>query len=172
MITKRLVWVLVVVTTGLVSVALLAARDYWLALAALALGAAWLALEVRERQTAVSLFFLLFVGFAVYGSVQNLATPIMLLAVCTNLAAWDLSRFYVRIKDEADDDARRVMEKNHLQKLGVTVGTGLALGLIPMIIRLPLNFVVFAGIVLVALMLLRRSVLSLRGENQQRETEP
>ena len=168
MIIKRLLWLLIVVTTAIFSIAYLTMQAYWLSIGSFTFGAIWLALEIRNKQTSASLFFLIFLGLAVYGSLQNLPAPLMLVAISTDLAAWDLSRFRLRIKDEADSDSKSALEKAHLQKLGMTVGAGLIVGLVPLMVRLPLNFVALACLVLLAMVVLRWSVLTLRREDRNR----
>jgi len=167
-IIKQLLWLSIVVTTAIFAVTYLMVQAYWLSLGSLAFGIFWLVLEIRNKQTSASFFFLIFLSLAIYGSLQNLPAPLMLLATSADLAAWDLSRFRLRLKDEADSDRKITLEKTHLRKLSMTVGAGFIVGFVPLVVSLSLNFVVLACLVLLAMVVLRWSVLTLREENHNR----
>jgi hypothetical protein len=152
---------LIAVTTAIFTIGYIAVQGQLLAILSFLLGAGWLVLETNERQTAISFFFLMFLGLAVVGCLQEQPIPIMLLGLTTTLAAWDLSRFQTRIGNQAEGDARDALEKNHIQKLAVTLGIGFVIGLVPVFVTISINFVVIVCVVLLAMLVLRKSVLSL-----------
>jgi hypothetical protein len=165
-ITNRLLYGCIVATTGIVAVAYLVSQSYAWALLAVALGTVWLFLEITNRPPLVSLFFLAFLSLAALGSLQNLPASVMLLGVSTNLAAWDLSRFRARIKPEMEIDMITMLERNHIQKLAPVLGIGFVLGLIPLLVTLSINFVALMCVVLLAMLVLRISVISLQDKNR------
>ncbi len=136
------------------------AQDYLLAAFTFGTAAVWFILEINEQRGIPSLFFVVFLGCAVFGSLRGLPFSVMLAGLCIGLAAWDLSRFRARIANRAHPG----LEAAHLQKLVIPLGAGFVIALVPTLIRLPihLNFVIFCVFVLLALIALRISALSLR----------
>ncbi len=153
--------VLIVLMIILFPAAYVVSQDYLAAILALGLGTLWLVLEINGQPNSSSLFFVCFLGFAMWGSLRGLPIPVLLVGLSLDLAAWDLSRFRART---ADDDPDTDLEAAHLQKLAVTIGAGFSLALLSTLIRLSisLNFVIFCVIVLLTVIVLRKAALSLR----------
>jgi hypothetical protein len=166
MITKRLLLGLTIVLTGVFSATYAAAQIYSVAVLACALGLAWFILENNEQYALSTIFFLIFAGLAIWGSLKHMPIPVMLLGFCADLAAWDLSRFRERIADRVEGDVLPGLEASHLRTLFTAIGVGFALALLPTLITLSVSFVALFFIILLMLLALRLSVSYLRDEKQ------
>ncbi len=156
---------LIAATTVIYAGLFLVSREYVLAVCSLAIGSIWLFQATRSIESAGSLFFLAFIGLAIWGILHNLPGPAMLLAFSTNLAAWDLARFLDRTKGtDGASNIDPVMASRHLQRLGITIGAGFVIALLPMMIKLSVNFVTLAFVALLAMITLRQAVIYLRNE--------
>ncbi len=160
---KKSLFALIVITAAVFSFIYAAAQMYALAAVAAGLGAAWLFLEIKRTHPLATAFFLVFAGLAVLGSLKQASPVIVLLGLTTDLAAWDLSRLRVRLAGKSESEALALLETKHLQKLAVTACAGFLIALLPLIIQLSINFVVLLVIVLLTVIVLRRSVLVARG---------
>ena len=60
------------------------------------------------------------------------------------------------------------LHRRHLERLAVPLGVGYGLALVPMFIRVPISFVAFLVLTLLAMILFRQAVLGLRGDNKRR----
>lgn len=159
MITKRVLWVLIIVTTAAFLFVYLASQQVLIAVFALGLGLSWLGIEIKGDNPITSLFFLAFLALALVGSLSN--ALITLLGLSAALAAWDLSRFRTRIADEVETD---LLENRHLQKLAITVSAGYVIALLPVFIHLSLNFLLFSLVTLLAVFALRQAMLYFRSD--------
>jgi hypothetical protein len=166
MITKRLLLGLIIVITGAFSATYAAAQLYLVALLACVLGLAWLILENNEQSVLSTVFFLIFAGLAIAGSLNRLPILIMLLSLSADLAAWDLSRFRERIADKVESDRLPALEASHLRTLFTALGAGFALALLPTLISFSISFVALFFMILLLLLALRRSINYLRDEKQ------
>ncbi len=162
MLAKKFLIALVVCTVTLFSGVNLVSGNYPLAAFSFVSGFVWLGLEIKEQRFLTSFFFVAFMGVAILGAFNQSALPLMLLGVSTDLAAWDLSRFLARIGVASKNDDRAKLERRHLRLLFITVGVGLMLAWPALIVRIPMNFVVFFFVALVLILILRRSFLDLR----------
>jgi hypothetical protein len=162
----RLVLLASILVTAVVFAMLNAAGNLTIAAFALVVGALWLLQEFNGQVTLNSVYFLIFVGLAALGGLANAPLPLLLVGLCADLVAWDLSRFRVRIRDEEAGDEKSRLEMAHLQKLALVVGGGFVIALLPALLTISVNFVVLVVIMLVALVALRRALLSLRSEGR------
>jgi hypothetical protein len=164
---KKILVGLIAATTVIFSGLFLVSREFGLAVCSLAIGAIWLFQATRTIESSGSLFFLAFLGLAIWGSLRDLPGPAMLLAFSTNLAAWDLARFMDRTRAiNGTGNIDSVMESRHLQRLGVTVSVGFVIALLPLMVNLSVNFVGLACVALLAMFMLRQAVIYLRSERQ------
>ena len=152
----------IILTTVLLTFANLALQEYLTTALAFASGSIWLILKLTNKETPNSLFFLFFIGLTIIGSLRDIPTPIMLLAVSTTLVAWDLSRFSERILNEEESAATTLLEVKHLQKLTLTASIGFFVALIPLLVQFSISFVVFLIIFLLMILALRKSIRYLR----------
>ena len=162
--TTKVLYGLIILTSALLTVANIILQEYLIASVAITSGVIWLLLQMKQKEPPYTVFFILFLGLAVLGSFRNIALPFMLLALSSDLAAWDLSRFQARISHEEESNSKTLLEVKHLQKLAVTLSVGFLMALLPTFIHISLNFVVFLFILLLLMLTLRRSVLYLRKE--------
>ncbi len=154
---------LIVITAAAFSFIYATAQVYPLVVVAIGVGAAWLTLEVRREHRFASVFFLAFAALAVLGSLKQASPLLVLLGLTTDLAAWDLSRFRMRVAGEAESEAAVSLETKHLQKLAATACAGFFIALLPLVIQLSINFIVLLLIMLLIIIALRRSMLIIRG---------
>lgn len=156
----------IILATALLAFAHVALQDYLIAALAFASGSIWLILNMNNKEAPNSLFFLFFIGLAIVGSLRDIPSSIMILAVSMTLIAWDLSQFQARISTEEESTAKTLMEGKHLQKLAITASIGFLVALIPVFVQLQISFVFFLIIILAILMGLRKSILDLRNEKK------
>lgn len=135
-------------------------REFWvLALAALAIGLLWLALEAIRRPEFGGYGFAGLGFLAGVGVYDGLSPVLMLLSLTAVLCAWDVSRFQARIARSVEVEDRRRLEKLHLRKLGLTAAAGLALGLLALAVRFSLTLLPVILLALLAAISLRQAVL-------------
>ena len=134
------------------------------AVLALGLGSLWFGLEYRQAQGLASVLLVGFVVLAAWAALDGLSAPVLVFSLSASLAVWDLSRFRSRVTEEGQGDIPPALERAHLRKLAVVTTAGFLAALLPLIIHISVNFIVFALIFFVAMVLLRRAVVQLRGE--------
>jgi hypothetical protein len=155
-------------TTVILTLALVLAENYLIAAVAVGLGLIWLLLEVYRKTAFTSLFFVAFIGLAAVGSVNREPSGLMVLGIAADLAAWDLSRFLDRLSGFSGKEIDTGLYRRHLYQLAITVGIGWGLALVPMFIRLPMSFVAFVTLTLLATLMLRQAVLGLQQNGRRR----
>lgn len=163
MILKRVLWGVILATAIIFSWVSLTAQDTLAASVSALIGAIWLIQEINRKTPLSSAYFIAFVGLTALGALNHAPLPLLLLGLCADLAAWDLSRFQQRIKDEAKSSEKTFLEINHLQKLAAVTGIGFLIAFVPLLIQISVNFVILLLMMLLALIVLRQSILSLRG---------
>ena len=164
--TTKVLYGLIILTSSLLTLANIVLQEYLIAGVAITLGAIWLYLQIKSKEPPHSFFFVLFLGLIVLGSLYKISVTFMLLALTSILAAWDLSRFQARISHEEESAPKTLLELKHLQKLAITVTVGFLMALLPTVIHISLNFVVFLFILLLVMLALRKSTLYLRKETK------
>ena len=166
MITKRVLWGLIVVTTAVFSLVYAVLQQPLLAAFAVGLGLLWLGLEVKGENPLASVFFVSFLALAIVGSLISAPILIILLGLSTDLAAWDLSRFRTRIASEIERGTTATLEAKHLRMLAVTASAGFFVALPPVFIHLAIGFVIFGFIMVLTMIALRRSMLYFRSDHK------
>ena len=164
---KPVLWMLVGTSAALFALASGLAQEYSAAALCIAAGALWLLLEIRRSDITRVVFLLFFIGVAVVDSLKNAPMPLILLALSSGLAAWDLSSFRRRIANVEDGEAKAALERRHLQKLGLTAGAGFLAALIPLLAQISLPFVALSLLLLAAIVALSRTVSSLLGKREE-----
>ncbi|HVU14576.1 MAG TPA: hypothetical protein VHD90_25035 [Phototrophicaceae bacterium] len=139
-------------------------QEYVTAGAALVFGVIWIVLEVRLWNPLRTVLMIAFVGLAAANALEQASNSLILLGLIAALAAWDLSRFWPRIQEEEAGAAKTRLERAHLQKLALVSGGGFVVALIPLAIQISIQFVGLCLIALIAAVLLRAGIGSLRGE--------
>ena len=165
MTAQRALLALIVVAAAALSLASAAAQSYPLAALTLALGAIWLIAEARAQRRPGTILFLALLALAVAASLNDAPILIVLVSLSADLAAWDLSRLQARIADGCEGATRAALEASHLRKLAVTACAGLLIALLPALIQISLSFVAVCVLILLAMFVLRRSLLTLRRES-------
>lgn len=105
----------------------------------LSIGAQWAFLVWNGRRT-YWFSFLGLLALLVYGAALNLPTAWLLGSLVTLLAAWDLGEFTAHLSTFDPDQVSPLLVRNHLNRLLVVAGAGLALGGIALIIKIRLEF--------------------------------
>ena len=167
MITKRVLWSLIVVTTAVFSLVYAVLQQPLLPAFAVGLGLLWLGLEVKGKNPLASVFFLSFLVLAIVGSLTSAPSLIILLGLSTDLAAWDLSRFQARIASEIGRGTTAALEVKHLRMLIVTASAGFFMALPPAFIHLAIGFVIFGFVMVLTMIALRRSMLYFRSDHKR-----
>jgi len=161
---KKIHQALVILTALIFALSFLFRREYWIALSAIAMGVCWLLTEKYKIGLLFNLFFVGFCWLAGRGSIDGLPAPLMLFGLCTDLAAWDLSRFLARTSECKVINPDPALVKKHLRKLGGSIVIGYILALIPTFIKLRVNFMVVIVVSLLILFFLGRSMIILRSQ--------
>lgn len=94
----------------------------------------------------------------VAAALGGLTFPLVLLAALGLLTAWDLARLMSRLALVKDAGLASEFAYRHLKSLGGVLLAALALGLLGGVLRLELSFIWIAGLVLMALILVRLAV--------------
>jgi len=105
----------------------------------LSIGVQWALLVWNGRRTN-SFSFLGLMALLVYGAALNLPTIWLLGSLVTLLATWDLGEFTAHLSAFDPDQVSPLLVRNHLNRLLVVAGAGLALGGIALIIKIRLEF--------------------------------
>jgi len=146
-----------------------------------ALGLLWLVGQRYAIRASATLGLLGFTVGALLGAWFGVESGWLLIGVTAALVAWDLHYFVQHIREgenadveaQADEDVQtdtppyqnaRVLERAHLQRLGIVSGLGLPLGVLAMTVQLTLRFSVVLGLGLIAIFGLSRLVRYLRQE--------
>ncbi len=161
---RQLQYTLIGITALIFTILFVGSREYVTAVTSIVLGVSWIALEYRGWNPLRTLLMSAFVGLAAVSALEHALTPLILLGFIADLAAWDLSRFWPRIQEEEASEARSRLEHSHLQKLALVSGSGFVVALIPLAIQISIQFVGLCLIALIAAVLLRIGIGSLRGE--------
>jgi hypothetical protein len=161
---KRIPIALIVLTTLIFSLSHILSGKYWIGLASCVIGVLWVLAEIYKMALLPHLFFASFIGFAAVGSQNGLPVPLMLFGVCTDLAAWDLSRFQTRIREFTKRNPGAEIIKKHLVKLTATIGIGYILACLPLFIRFSMSFIIVVVLTLLTILVLRQSILIIWNE--------
>ncbi len=164
---KKVLLVLIVITTAAFTSGYGAEGEYIIAALSIASGIVWLLLELYDRRFLNSIFFMLFTILAILGCLRSMSALILLIGFITDLAAWDLSRFLLRSANLANVENKTRFEKRHLYRLSLTIGSGFLLALLPIFIAFRLNFVIVFFITLLAMIVLSRFILYLYRQNEK-----
>lgn len=162
MITKRILSGLIAGLSLVYLFVYAASQNYLIAIFAVVIGLVWFRLQDEQEQLLHALFFVFFLALALLGTFTETPTLVLMLCVCVDLAAWDLARFRARVSRAGNDEPGSELEMRHLKRLFVPIGVGFVIAMLPSLIRIPANFVVFLVLILLVMLLLRASVFYLR----------
>ena len=162
MMIRNLLWGYIGAAALLFGVGYALAGLIYIGLAAVLIGVLWAALERRDMAGGGSPAFLLYLLLAVVGMLSAVWPGFMLLGLLAALAAWDLSRFRMRVGVVGDGEMMDALAQKHIQRLVITLGAGGMLALLPLVVSISLDFVVLAAVILALLLMLRSAVYALR----------
>lgn len=126
------------------------------------LAAVWCATVVFGKP---DLHLVFFVAFLVLISLTIFnERPLMwtALAICLDIAAWNLGEFNLRLGRYNHIHNPRKVENHHLKQLGIVLGIGYLLAMAPTIIRLQISFLPVVVMVLGAIILIGIGIRGLR----------
>jgi hypothetical protein len=155
---KYVFWGLVIAAAVLFTVIHAVLGNVLLAALSFVLGVLWLVADAKIEDYLGTLFFLMFIGVAVITSLFDSVIPLAVLGMSANLAAWDLSRFRARLAGANVLEIGARLEARHLRLLAVIIVVGIVIALLPLVIRLPLPFVIVFLVALLTLLMLYQSM--------------
>ena len=118
-------------------------------LAAVLVGAAWLAGVWRDLPKVSGAGLAGAIVVAAAGPAQGAPALPLLFGVVAALVAWDLARFAARLRAAGEVAGAAAFERAHLRYLAAVAGVGLALGCLALVLRVAIGFgwVIFFGVV-------------------------
>ena len=134
------------------------------AVAALVVGAFWLAGQWRKWGWAASMALVLLIGVAAVGMGGGIGGGWMLVGVVVALVAWDLDRFAWRMRVVGCVEGVDALERRHLWRLLIVAGAGLLLGAVALSVKIRLGFAVAFLLAFLAVLGLSRVVGFLQRE--------
>ena len=123
--TTKILYGLIILTSALLAVANITLQEYVIAGVAIVSGAIWLLLQINQKEPPHSLFFVLFLGLTLLGSLRNIPLPFMLLALTSDLAAWDLSLFTGELSMKTQAPQKHYWNSNIFRNLQSRLRLGL-----------------------------------------------
>lgn len=152
------------VTVGLLGVLALGQGQWGLALAALALGAGWGGAHWRVWRGVAPLAFAALVGVAAGGLWGHLPATGLVVCVAAALGAWDLDGLASRLAQFNPRPEYARLVRNHVGRLLVVLGAGVALGEAALWFRFTLGFGLVLGLGFLAFLILTQAARLLMGE--------
>jgi hypothetical protein len=149
---------------GLLAVASIIQRQWELALVALAAGAGWAGARRFGWRRLSPVGFLALALAAVSGLWRHLPAAALVVVMALALAAWDLDGFAARLARFQPRRDQSQFVKNHLARLLVVIGIGMALGEAALLLRLSLGLGWVAALGLLAVFILLQALRLLGGE--------
>ncbi len=149
---------------GLLAILCLWHHQWALGLAALAVGIAWGGAHWRGWRWLPPVAFAALVALSAAGLWRQLPAAWLVVAVAAALAAWDLDSFAARLARFAPGPDHARLVKDHLVRLLLVVGAGIALGEVSLVIRLTLGLGVVMGLGLLAFLILTQAARLLAGD--------
>ena len=124
-------------------------------------GAVWLLAKWRGWKWFSPLALLIVIGSSAYGLWIEISFGWMIFAAVGGLLAWDLVDFSQRLSYAAPSDDVTGMERRHLARVGIVAVLGGLLGFVAFVARIQLPFEVVAGLVILAVLGLRKFMAAL-----------
>lgn len=111
----------------------------------------WLSQYKHRWYWTIDLFLAGMVLLVSFGTLLGIRLYLLLPAIISALAAWDLIRFEKRIGNIEISEGILKIEKRHLSLLGLALGIGLIFATIVLTIRIQIGFgvVLFLGVILI-----------------------
>ena len=103
-----------------------------------------------------------YIAAAAFGTLRGLPSFPMLAGVVAALAAWDLHRFEIRLKDVNRDELTSALERAHLKRILITSGLGLGLSTVGRSFQLNFSFGVVVLLTLLMAFSLSRMMSQLK----------
>lgn len=156
-------WVALAAAAAALAAAFLLRSSWPLAGLSLLLALLWGWLQRRHKPWTASLGLGLFIFLAAAGILAGLDSLLMLACTTAALAAWDLDRFLLRLRQAPRDEHTPHLEAAHLRRLGWVLVVGLGVGAAALNLRLQLSLLPVAALALLIVFALGR-VVRQRGE--------
>lgn len=124
-------------------------------------GILWGVCVLREIRWVDSLLFVVMMGAAALGYLVDLSHLLMLGAGCAAVLAWDFHYFEGRLLD-LEEPATIEMEKNHLQRSLMVLGTSFLVIAVNSWLQIRIRFIVLVLLTVIAILLLNQVILIIR----------
>jgi hypothetical protein len=128
------------ISTGCLGIPYLVAGYWPVALLFLAMVAFRIPMTKKSIFLSTSIFLSVFALLAAVGMLVSLSTPLMIIACIAALAWWDLANFRHSLVIGQPPETTLLLERDHLQSLGITVCAGLMLVFIGSYLDLRISF--------------------------------
>lgn len=133
------------------------------------LGAFWCAIVVFGKPDLHLAFFVAYVVLLSLALLDGVAVGWVALLLCIDIAAWNLGEFSQRALAYPNIPNHKRLENLHLKQLGIPLGIGLALAVLPSMIRVELPFAVLVILVIAAVVLVGVGIRGLREKKEKWE---
>lgn len=130
------------------------------------LTALWCAAVVFGKPDLHLVFFVAFlalIGISVFNQQPYVWTT---LAICFDIAAWNLGEFSLRLGRYEHIHNPRKLENLHFKQLGIVLGIGFLLAMVPALIQFEMSFVLIVVLVLGAVVLIGVGIHGLREKDE------
>lgn len=117
------------------------------------------------RQTLGTVTFTAFVLLSGFEALQGASPLVILLAIASALAAWDLHSFASRTREAGAVERASLLVRGHLMRLAAVAGLGLGLGGAARVIRLDYGVGVVVGLALLLAIGLSQAISHIRRES-------
>jgi len=133
------------------------------------LAAFWCAIVVFGKPDLHLAFFVAFMVLVSIALLDGVPFGWMALLLCIDIAAWNLAEFSRRARAYQNIPNRKRLENLHLKQLGIPLGIGFALAVLPSLIRVELPFAVLVILVITAVVLVGVGIRGLREKKEKWE---
>lgn len=160
----RIKWfalVAIVFTMLLLAIAGFFSEYPFLSTLALITGLGWALLFFFEKPFANTPAFISFILITMGAAFFKLEFAILLSAVCFDLAAWNLTKFWDRIRRYEQIENQRQLENHHLKQVFGVLAIGYVLAIFPHWIEIELNFFSIFLLSLLTFFLFGKGILAL-----------
>lgn len=129
------------------------------------MAAFWILMKKKSVFWSTSILLSFLALLAAVGMLANLSTPLMVIACTAALAWWDLANFRHSLVIGQLPETTLLLERDHLQSLGITICAGLMLVLIGSSLDLQISFPGMVLLVVFAIGCLMYAVHSILKKN-------
>jgi len=134
----------------------------FLLLFSILLAAIWCATIVFGKPDLDLVFFVAFLALISIGIFNRMPFVWLTLTVCLDIAAWNLAEFNRRLQKYEHIHNARKLENQHLKQLGIPLGIGFALSILPSFVKMEISFLAMVILVIGAVVLVGLGIRGLQ----------